>query len=177
MTARVAHTDLIRLASLGPSPKGKGIKSYLPAFPFRGRCPRRGRMRYLEPGTVGSANSGAELEAHRKQILQTQGPVARREIRHSLKFCAPEMTQYLSGGAPVNGVRGARLGANPGGVLVTLPPRAKSLAARRRRHPLAKTSRFGAPSRRALHALETCPLIRPLRGHLPYPLWPSAISP
>ena len=65
----------------------------------------------IRTGSVGSANSGAELEAHRKQILQTQGPVARREIRHSLKFCAPEMAQYLSGGAPVNGVRGARLGA------------------------------------------------------------------
>ena len=65
----------------------------------------------IRTGSVGSANSGAELEAHRKQILQTQGPVARREIRHSLKFCAPEMAQYLSGGAPVNGVLGARLGA------------------------------------------------------------------
>ena len=65
----------------------------------------------IRTGSVGSVNSGAELEAHRKQILQTQGPVARREIRHSRKFCAPEMAQYLSGGAPVNGVRGARLGA------------------------------------------------------------------
>ena len=43
------------------------------------------------PSTVGSANPGAEIEPHRRQFLQTQGPVARREFRHPLKFCAPEM--------------------------------------------------------------------------------------
>ena len=36
-------------------------------------------------------NPGAEIEPHWRQFLQIQGPVARREFRHPLKFCAPEI--------------------------------------------------------------------------------------
>ena len=43
---------------------------------------------------------------HQGQFLQTQGPVARREFRHPLKFCAPEILLNFSGVSPVNGVRG-----------------------------------------------------------------------
>ena len=32
--------------------KGKALERYPPAFPFRGRCPRRGRMRYPAPGAL-----------------------------------------------------------------------------------------------------------------------------
>ena len=78
----------------------------------------------------------------RPKFLQTQGPVARREFRLPLRFCAPEGFCLVQGVTPVIGVRGKATmstkcssGAVPGGVLVTLPPRAKSLAARRRRNP------------------------------------------
>ena len=83
-------------------------------------------------GRVGSANPGAGMEPHQRQFLQTQGPVARREFRHLLRFCAPEMFCLTKGVTPVTGVRGKATmstkcssGAVPGGVLVTLPPRAK----------------------------------------------------
>ena len=78
------------------------------------------------------------------QFLQTQGPVARREFRVSLRFCAPKMlcpvqgvTLVMGSGAdfPCQGemarrARGGRvgdyehevlIGAVPGGVLVNLP--------------------------------------------------------
>ena len=45
-------------------------------------------------------NPGAEVEPHRRQFLQTQGPVARREFRGPLRFCAPEMIHNFSGGCP-----------------------------------------------------------------------------
>ena len=64
-----------------------------------------------------------------------------RNRRKPLRFCAPEMFCPPQGVTPVNGVRGKATmstkcssGAVPGGVLVTLPPWAKSLAARRRRN-------------------------------------------
>ena len=85
------------------------------------------------------------MEPQQRQFLQTQGPVARREFRHPLRFCAPEGFCPLQGVTPVMGERGKATmstkcssGAVPGGVLVTLPPRAKSLAARRRRNSPAK---------------------------------------
>ena len=54
----------------------------------------------IRTGSVGSANPGAEAKPHRRQFLQTQGPVARRKFRVSLRFCAPEMRYNLSGGRP-----------------------------------------------------------------------------
>ena len=78
------------------------------------------------------------------QFLQTQGPVARREFRVSLRFCAPKMLCPVQGVTPVMGsgadppcqgemarrARGGRvgdyehevlIGAVPGGVLFNLP--------------------------------------------------------
>ena len=52
----------------------------------------------IHTGSVGSAKPGAEIEPHQRQFLQTQGPVARREFRVSLRFCAPEMKHRLPGG-------------------------------------------------------------------------------
>ena len=46
------------------------------------------------------ANSGADLEPHQGKILQTQGPVARRELRVPLRFCAPEILLGLAGMRP-----------------------------------------------------------------------------
>ena len=47
------------------------------------------------------------MEPHRQQFLQTQGPVARREFRHPLRFCAPEGFCLLQGVTPVNRGPGA----------------------------------------------------------------------
>ena len=50
---------------------------------------------------------GAVVEPHQRQFLQTQGPVARDEFRHPLKFCAPEILCPAQGITPVNGGLGA----------------------------------------------------------------------
>ena len=47
-------------------------------------------------GSVGSEKLGAVLKPQQFRILQTQGPVARREFRHPLRFCAPEILQDLT---------------------------------------------------------------------------------
>ena len=47
-----------------------------------------------------SAYSGADAEPQQRQFFQSQGPVARREFRPSLRFCAPEMLLHLSGTRP-----------------------------------------------------------------------------
>ena len=47
------------------------------------------------PGTVRSAASGVDVEPQQRQFLQTQGPVARREFRHSLRF--PRAENFLPG--------------------------------------------------------------------------------
>ena len=74
-----------------PSPlKGEGLWAATWGRPYGRRQSR----------DVGSANSGADLEPHQEQILQTQGPVARREVRYPLKFCAPETMHTLSGVRP-----------------------------------------------------------------------------
>ena len=46
---------------------------------------------------------GAEVEPHQRQFLQPQGPVARREFRLPLKFCAPEIFCLTQGITPVMG--------------------------------------------------------------------------
>ena len=51
--------------------------------------------------TVGSAKPGAEVEPHQRQFLQPQGPVARREFRPPLRFCAPELFCLSQGIPPV----------------------------------------------------------------------------
>ena len=55
------------------------------------------------PRDVGSDHPGAGMEPQQRQFLQTQGPVARREFRHPLRFCAPEGFCLLQGVTPVNG--------------------------------------------------------------------------
>ena len=54
-------------------------------------------------GSVGSAEQGAVVEPQQRQFLQTQGPVARREFRSSLRFCAPEILCQAAGITPVLG--------------------------------------------------------------------------
>ena len=98
-----------------------------------------------------------------------------RNRRKPLRFCAPEMFCPPQGVTPVNGVRGKATmstkcssGAVPGGVLVTLPPWAKSLAARRRRNPPARNET----------ALSSSPHPSRLRrATFPYPLCRFATSP
>ena len=58
--------------------------------------------------SVGSEKAGAELEPHRLKFLLTQGPVARQEFKHSLRFCAPELLCLPQGITPVMGVLGGR---------------------------------------------------------------------
>ena len=52
---------------------------------------------------VGSAKPGAVVEPQQLQFLHTQGPVARRGFRSSLRFCAPEGFCLLQGVTPVMG--------------------------------------------------------------------------
>ena len=54
-------------------------------------------------GSVGSAESGAVVEPQQRQFLYTKGPVARREFRSSLRFCAPEILCQAAGITPVLG--------------------------------------------------------------------------
>ena len=85
------------------------------------------------------------MEPRRLQFLHTQGPVARIEWRKATQILRAGRILPGPRGNPRNGVRGKATmstkcssGAVPGGVLVTLPPWAKSLAARRRRNPPAR---------------------------------------
>ena len=54
-------------------------------FPFRGRCPRRGRMRYpvFRTRHVGSATPGAVVESHQLQFSKNPGPSGPEEIAES----------------------------------------------------------------------------------------------
>ena len=72
----------------------------VPPSPWKGEGfagDRKGRPYGItRAGSVGSSKPGAEVEPHQLQFLSRQGPVARREFRHPLKFCAPEMMYKLS---------------------------------------------------------------------------------
>ncbi len=144
-----AHKTAVGLRSAAPS------GSHLPWKAVR--LFRRGRSQTgptgYRTGSVCSANPGAEVEPHRRQFLQTQGPVARKESRKATqilragniarpdRYASPVMG---SGGKANYGAGGAKRADPrrvPGGVLVTLPPWAKSLAVRRRRNLLRKTQR------------------------------------
>ena len=81
------------------------------------------------------------MEAQQRQFLNSQGPVARREFRPATQilragYVLPSLSGNSRNGGPEKGdyEHEVLIGAVPGGVLVTLPPRAKSLAARRRRN-------------------------------------------
>ena len=90
--------------------KGKALKTRSSAFPFRGRCPRRGRMRYpcFEAGALARQRQARLWNRTGLNFPQTQDPVARRELRNSLRFCAPEIFCPLQGVTSVSGVRGKR---------------------------------------------------------------------
>ena len=77
------------------------------------------------------------MEPQQLQFLHTQGPVARREFRSSLRFCAPEGFCLLQGVTPVMGsgadspcqgemarrARGGRVGDYEHEVLIWSRPR------------------------------------------------------
>ena len=77
-------------------PQGEGLRAATWGRPYGGK----------RTEGVGSAKVGAEGEPHQNQILQTQGLVARRGFRVSLRFCAPEGFCLLQGITPVMGDRG-----------------------------------------------------------------------
>ena len=77
-------------------PQGEGLRAATWGRPYGGK----------RTEGVGSAKVGAEGEPHQNQILQTQGLVARRGFRVSLRFCAPEGFCLLQGVTPVMGDRG-----------------------------------------------------------------------
>ena len=100
------------------------------------------------PAATCSARPGAVVEAQQRQFLNSQGPVARREFRPATQilragYVLPSLSGNSRNGGPGKGdyEHEVLIGAVPGGVLVTLPPRAKSLAARRRRNPPAHNNR------------------------------------
>ena len=158
-------------------------------------------------GNVCSAKPGAEAEPHQRQFLQTQGPVARRELRKA--------TQILRAGRALPTQRGNPRKRGPGKAVLWaqsahrprprwrfseffpyLPakPSAAGSPGRggareraqfspsggngdkrtlRRRAAMGKVTRrpqaAKLPANNGTHS-ETCPLIRPLRGHLPLSL-------
>ena len=79
-------------------PQGEGLRAATWGRPYGGK----------RTEGVGSAKVGAEGEPHQNQILQTQGLVARRGFRVSLRFCAPEGFCLLQGITPVMGGPGVR---------------------------------------------------------------------
>ena len=92
-------------------------------------------------GSVGSAEPGAVVEPQQRQFLHTQGPVARREFRPPLRFCAPEIFYLAKGVTTVMGSGESSpmdLGeakrsrspsaASPGDPLVSFPSLGKKLA-------------------------------------------------
>ena len=121
---------LIRLAALGTFPQGKAFGP-----------PQGSPLRRNWTGAVGWESQAQLRNCTSLQFLDSQGPVARLEFRHALRFCAPEMFCPPQGITTVNGVRGKATmstkcssGAVPGDPLVTFPSLGKSLAARRRRN-------------------------------------------
>ena len=58
------------------------------------------------PAATSSATPGAGTGPQQRQFLQGQGPVARREFRHSLRFCAPKIQCQAKGVTLVMGVLG-----------------------------------------------------------------------
>ena len=169
-----------------PSPEGKVWRAHN-VRPYGGK----------RTGSVGSAKPGAVVKPHQRQFLQTQGPVAREESRKATPFLRAGNIVILFRRAPrkrggrgptplVKGrwpkARGDREGEygrisahpepSPGDSLVTFSSLRKSLAAGAAKfspHSLKgneKRRRGQAPALPRICAL-TCPLIHPLRGHLP----------
>ena len=100
-----------------------------------------------EPGTLIRTTQAQKRNrtGHNFSFAQAPSGAGRNRTQALLILRAGRAAQ-CSRDSPRNGVRGKATmstkcssGAVPGGVLVTLPPRAKSLAARRRRNPPRKT--------------------------------------
>ena len=175
---RLCHLPLEEgLWTGGASPSPTGFKKVLMVW---GRKPFGAPAR-IRTGSVGSAKPGAVLEPHQRQFLQTQGQVAREVSRKATPFLrAGNDAQSLRSASSVTGDRGkgeyGRISAHPepspGDSLVTFSSLRKSLAAGAAKfspHFLKGTEkrrRGQAPALPRICAL-TCPLIRPLRGHLP----------
>ena len=116
------------------------------------------------PAVICSAKPGAKAEPHQRQFLQTQGPVARRELRKA--------TQILRTGRELPTQRGNPRKRGPGKAVLW----AQSAHRPRPRWRFGYFAAMGKVTRRPQAAKlpanngthsETCPLIRPLRGHLP----------
>ena len=107
-------------------------------LPLKGKAcgrPQGSPLHKKQTGSVGSAMPGAAVEPHQHQFWECQGPVARREYRLPLRFCAPKLLQYFQVRVPRNGGPGVSgpmdLGgakrsrspsvASPGDPLVTFP--------------------------------------------------------
>ena len=151
-------------------------------------------MRYpvFRPRHVGSATPGAVVESHQLQFSKNPGPSGPEEIAESHSdfarrkfFSGSRGNPRKWGPGPTPPVRGrwpegpegvgwatmstkCSSGAVSGGVLVTLPPWAKSLAARRRRNTPRTTN--------AIRNLPPHPS-RLRRATFPYPLCRFATSP
>ena len=139
-----------------------------------GTCPPRGRLSGDRKGrpygvsstsTVGSAKPGAEFESHRMQFWGSQAPVGREETQAATQILRAGNTLPTPRDNPRNGGLGESRhwrtkfasAASPS-VFWFLFHVEKELA------PQGETLQNGAPHKRKS---ETCPLIRPLRGHLP----------
>ena len=104
-------------------------------------------LRRERPRDVGSEAAGAGIKSHQFQFSSCSGPQwGRTECTQALLILRAGSSLPASRGNPRKQGPGERRlgapercssGAVPGGVLVTLPPRAKSLATRRRRNPPA----------------------------------------
>ena len=120
---------------------------------------RKGRpYGWKRTGRVGSANPGAGMEPHQRQFLQTQGPVARRELRPA--------TQILRAGSFLPDQRGNPRKWGPGKgeyeheVLIWSRPRGRfayfAAMGKVGRRPQAAKS----PCKKRNRSIH-CPLIRP----------------
>ena len=82
--------------------KGKALKTRSSAFPFRGRCPRRGRMRYpcFELGMLARQTQAREWNRASSNFRKPRARWAGGNLDQPLGFCAPEILQNLTGMRP-----------------------------------------------------------------------------
>ena len=97
-TLITGSVPLIRLVSLGTFPQGKAF----------GR-PQGSLLRRNWTGAVGWDSQAQLRNCTSLQFLDSQGPVARLEFRHALRFCAPEIFCPTEGITPVMGSGERRL--------------------------------------------------------------------
>ena len=90
--------------------KGKALKTRSSAFPFRGRCPRRGRMRYpvFRTRHVGPSTPGAVVESHQLQFPKNPGPSGPAGIQTLTQILRAGNVLPTPRGNPSNGGPGVR---------------------------------------------------------------------